>query len=125
MKTALKHLLLLTSLTIALALCLTVSASAAGDWYEAPEDGTTIHHIDEPTAALMYYGEEQDPSLPQLTPPRDPRWGISYPNCYDVQEDGTQEFHSPEIKTVYTLPRRMLISDTDQGRELAASMLMS
>ena len=91
MKTALKHLLLLTSLTIALALCLTVSASAAGDWYEAPEDGTTIHHIDEPTAALMYYGEEQDPSLPQLTPPRDPRWGISYPNCYDVQEDGTQD----------------------------------
>ena len=35
-----------------------------------------------------------------------------------LQEDGTQEFHSPEIKTVYTLPRRMLISDTDQGQEL-------
>ena len=35
-----------------------------------------------------------------------------------LQEAGTQEFHSPEIKTVYTLPRRMLISDTDQGLEL-------
>ena len=35
-----------------------------------------------------------------------------------LMEDGTQEFHSPEVKTVYDLPKRMLISDTDQGDEL-------
>ena len=91
MKTALKHLLLLTSLTIALALCLTVSASAAGDWYETSEDGAAVRQDGESGAALMAWGAEQDPSLPQLTPPRDPKWGIDYPNCYDVQEDGTQD----------------------------------
>ena len=35
-----------------------------------------------------------------------------------LKEDGTQEFHSPVIKTVYTLPKRMLISDTDHGKVL-------
>ena len=53
MKTALKHLLLLTSLTIALALCLTVSASAAGDWYETSEDGAAVRQDGESGAALM------------------------------------------------------------------------
>ncbi len=32
--------------------------------------------------------------------------------------DGTQEFQSPEVQTVYTLPQRMLIVDTDKGKEL-------
>lgn len=35
-----------------------------------------------------------------------------------LQEDGTQEFHSPVMKTVETLPQRMLVIDTDQGIEL-------
>ena len=34
------------------------------------------------------------------------------------QADGTQEFSSPIIQTVYTLPQRMLIIDTDKGKEL-------
>ena len=35
-----------------------------------------------------------------------------------LQEDGTQEFHTPVIRTVRTLEKRMLISDTDIGEEL-------
>ena len=37
-----------------------------------------------------------------------------------LQPDGTQEFHTPVIKTVYSLPKRMLISDTDNGQKLLA-----
>ena len=35
-----------------------------------------------------------------------------------LQPDGTQVFHSPEVKTVAVLPERMLVIDTDQGVEL-------
>ena len=35
-----------------------------------------------------------------------------------IRPDGTQEFTSPVIRTVYTLPERMLIIDTDQGKDL-------
>ncbi len=35
-----------------------------------------------------------------------------------LQPDGTQVFHSPEVKTVEVLPERMLVIDTDQGIEL-------
>lgn len=35
-----------------------------------------------------------------------------------LRDDGTQEFFSPSIKTVDTLPSRMLVIDTDQGIEL-------
>lgn len=35
-----------------------------------------------------------------------------------IREDGTQEFSSPQIKTVYTLPGRMYIMDTDTGKLL-------
>lgn len=35
-----------------------------------------------------------------------------------LQPDGTQEFHSPVIRTVQTLEKRMLVKDTDQGDEL-------
>ncbi|MDD5922174.1 MAG: fructose-1,6-bisphosphatase [Eubacteriales bacterium] len=35
-----------------------------------------------------------------------------------LQPDGTQVFHSPEMMTVETLPRRMLIIDTDLGKKL-------
>lgn len=35
-----------------------------------------------------------------------------------LQEDGTQVFHTPVIRTVKTLEKRMLVKDTDQGREL-------
>ncbi|MBQ1401126.1 MAG: fructose-bisphosphatase class III, partial [Firmicutes bacterium] len=35
-----------------------------------------------------------------------------------LKEDGTQVFHTPKLTSVYTLDRRMLIRDTDQGREL-------
>jgi fructose-1,6-bisphosphatase-3 len=35
-----------------------------------------------------------------------------------IREDGTQEFSSPVMKTVYTLPERMMIIDTDTGRTL-------
>ncbi|MFR2878568.1 MAG: fructose-bisphosphatase class III, partial [Anaerovoracaceae bacterium] len=35
-----------------------------------------------------------------------------------LQPDGTQEFHSPVIRTVQTLERRMYVKDTDQGKEL-------
>ena len=35
-----------------------------------------------------------------------------------LQADGTQEFHSPVMKTVETMPERLLILDTDQGAEL-------
>lgn len=35
-----------------------------------------------------------------------------------LQEDGTQVFHSPTLRTVYTLEKRMLVKDTDQGKEL-------
>ena len=32
-----------------------------------------------------------------------------------LKADGTQEFHSPVMKTVETMPERLLIADTDQG----------
>ncbi|MBQ4649444.1 MAG: fructose-1,6-bisphosphatase [Firmicutes bacterium] len=32
-----------------------------------------------------------------------------------LQADGTQEFHSPVMKIVETMPERLLIADTDQG----------
>lgn len=35
-----------------------------------------------------------------------------------LQPDGTQEFQSPEVKTVAVLPERMMVIDTDQGAEL-------
>lgn len=35
-----------------------------------------------------------------------------------LKEDGTQEFHSPALRNVQTLPKRMLIRDTDQAIEL-------
>ncbi|NLD20470.1 MAG: fructose-1,6-bisphosphatase [Clostridiales bacterium] len=35
-----------------------------------------------------------------------------------LQPDGTQAFHSPSIRTVETLEKRMLIKDTDLGKEL-------
>ena len=35
-----------------------------------------------------------------------------------LQPDGTQEFHSPVIRTVKTLEKRMLVKDTDLGKEL-------
>ncbi len=35
-----------------------------------------------------------------------------------LKPDGTQAFQSPEVKTVEVLPERMMVIDTDQGREL-------
>ena len=35
-----------------------------------------------------------------------------------LKKDGTQEFHTPAIRTVRTLQKRMLIKDTDLGEEL-------
>ena len=35
-----------------------------------------------------------------------------------LAEDGTQEFYSPVMKTVETMPERLLIIDTDQGTKL-------
>lgn len=35
-----------------------------------------------------------------------------------LQEDGTQVFHTPVLRTVKTLEKRMLVRDTDQGEEL-------
>ena len=35
-----------------------------------------------------------------------------------LQPDGTQVFHSPVMKTVETMPARLLIVDTDQGADL-------
>ncbi|MCL1809294.1 MAG: fructose-1,6-bisphosphatase [Clostridiales bacterium] len=35
-----------------------------------------------------------------------------------MQKDGTQKFHSPEIKIVETLRERMTVADTDMGDEL-------
>ena len=35
-----------------------------------------------------------------------------------LQEDGTQEFHSPKMMVVHDMPKRLCISDTDQGIEL-------
>ena len=34
-----------------------------------------------------------------------------------LMPDGTQIFHSPVMKTVETMPERLLIIDTDQGRD--------
>ena len=36
-----------------------------------------------------------------------------------LQPDGTQEFHSPVMKTVATMPERLLIIDPDQGAEIS------
>jgi fructose-1,6-bisphosphatase-3 len=35
-----------------------------------------------------------------------------------LQPDGTQVFHTPEIKTVHLLKDRMYIRDTDDGKSL-------
>lgn len=35
-----------------------------------------------------------------------------------LEADGTQKFHSPVMMTVETMPERLLIVDTDQGRKL-------
>lgn len=35
-----------------------------------------------------------------------------------LKEDGSQEFHSPVMMTVETMPERLLILDTDQGAQL-------
>ena len=35
-----------------------------------------------------------------------------------LQADGTQVFTTPAIRTVKTLEKRMLVKDTDQGKEL-------
>ncbi len=35
-----------------------------------------------------------------------------------LQEDGTQVFHTPKITVVETLPKRMTVQDSDQGRVL-------
>ncbi|MBQ3520282.1 MAG: fructose-bisphosphatase class III, partial [Firmicutes bacterium] len=35
-----------------------------------------------------------------------------------LQDDGTQVFTTPAIRTVKTLEKRMLVKDTDQGKEL-------
>lgn len=35
-----------------------------------------------------------------------------------LQKDGSQDFHSPVIKTVETLEERMMVADTDEGVEL-------
>lgn len=35
-----------------------------------------------------------------------------------IREDGTQVFHSPKIMKVFDMPERMLIIDTDTGKEL-------
>lgn len=39
-----------------------------------------------------------------------------------LKEDGTQEFFSPIVKTVATLPERMMVIDTDQGAELVSQI---
>ena len=36
-----------------------------------------------------------------------------------LMPDGTQEFHSPVMKIVETMPERLLIKDTDQGEDFA------
>ncbi|MGI6737557.1 MAG: fructose-1,6-bisphosphatase [Anaerovoracaceae bacterium] len=35
-----------------------------------------------------------------------------------MQKDGSQEFHSPTIRTLEVLPKRMMIKDTEQAQEL-------
>ena len=35
-----------------------------------------------------------------------------------LKKDGTQEFHTPVIRTVRTLEKRMLVKDTDLGKIL-------
>ena len=35
-----------------------------------------------------------------------------------INEDGTQEFHSPKLEIVEKLSKRMLVADTDQGQEI-------
>lgn len=37
---------------------------------------------------------------------------------HPLQSDGTQEFHSPTMQIVETMPERLLIIDTDQGAEI-------
>ena len=39
-----------------------------------------------------------------------------------LQPDGTQVFHSPVMKTVETMPERLLIVDTDQGADLVETV---
>ncbi len=39
-----------------------------------------------------------------------------------LREDGTQEFHSPVMKIVENLPERLLIIDTDQGKDLVGKV---
>jgi len=37
-----------------------------------------------------------------------------------IQEDGTQVFHSPKMIEVETMPKRLLISDTEEGKDYEA-----
>lgn len=39
-----------------------------------------------------------------------------------LQSDGTQEFHDPSLRTVALLKKRVLIKDTDSGKELEAQV---
>lgn len=39
-----------------------------------------------------------------------------------LKPDGTQEFFSPSVQIVYNLPERMLILDTDKGKELVSQV---
>jgi fructose-1,6-bisphosphatase-3 len=39
-----------------------------------------------------------------------------------LQPDGTQEFFSPVVKIVETLPERMMVMDTDQGVEIVQAI---
>ena len=93
MKAIGKKTLLLGALALVLTLCLAVSAQAsAGDKYVTLENGTTVRLPEGSPLELMQDGdEEQDPSLPQLSAPRTPVWGINYPYCYRNLEDGTQD----------------------------------
>ena len=39
-----------------------------------------------------------------------------------LQPDGTQEFHDPSLRTVALLKKRVLIKDTDSGKELESQV---
>lgn len=40
-----------------------------------------------------------------------------------LKPDGTQDFHTPKLRTVELLRKRMLVTDTDQGQELEQQVL--
>ena len=41
-----------------------------------------------------------------------------------LKEDGTQEFHTPQIKTVRVLPKRILVGDTEEGEALKRDIMV-